>query len=190
MTPLPLLLALCLPAAAQDVSTLLRQGDLVLIESEGGALEQVRTWSWFPQPPETVWQTIVAYDAYAEWMPRVKEVATVQQGEGWVDVQWTIKVPGPSVVFTARYTVDPQAMRIDGQWRDGALQGSSWTWQLHPDAGGTRMERVLKTTAATDSWLLRQFDDRWHTLEYGINAATPIVEAQGLRVRLQAVAPR
>lgn len=33
-------------------------------------------------------------------------------------------------------------------------------------------------------------DDRWHTLEYGINAATPIVEAQGLRARLQAIEPR
>ena len=112
------------------------------------------------------------------------------QGEDWVDIRWEIRVPGPAVTFTARYQTDPIQRRITGTWRDGDLQGSSWTWQLYADGSGTRLERVLKTTAATDSWLLRQFDDRWHSLEYGINAATPIVEAQGLRQALQARAPR
>jgi len=188
---LTLLLTLSALARADDLSTLLHQGDLVLIQStDDGHLDQVRTWSWFPQAPATVWRTLVQYDTYSQWMPRVKQAQVLASRDGFVDVRWAIKVPGPSIDFTARYHLDPAAMRIEGEWTDGALAGSTWTWQLSAEAGGTRMERVVKTNAATDSWLLRQFDDRWHTLEYGINAATPIIEAQGLRARLQAVDPR
>jgi hypothetical protein len=35
-----------------------------------------------------------------------------------------------------------------------------------------------------DNWLLRQFDDRHHTLEYGINAATGFVETRALAAAL------
>ncbi|MCB9780713.1 MAG: SRPBCC family protein [Alphaproteobacteria bacterium] len=185
------LLLLPSSAQAQDLADLLADGDLVLIEhGADGRVARVKTWSWFPQDVDTVWSTIVAWEAYSDWMPRVKEVEAGERGDDWVDLTWTIKVPGPAVRFTGRYQMDAAARTIRGTWRDGALEGSSWSWKLEADGSGTRMERVLKTTAATDSFLLRQFDDRWHTLEYGINAATPIVEARGLRERLQTVAPR
>lgn len=174
------------PARADDLGALLRQGDLVLITpSADGHVQGVRTWSWYDAPVDVVWQQIVAYDAYAEWMPRVHAVEVLGRGEGFVDIRWTLKVPGPKLVFAARYHVDEASRTIRGQWLDGALEGSSWTWHLVPDDGGTRVERELKTTAVTDSWLLQQFDDRWHTLEFGINAATPIVEAQGMRQALR-----
>lgn len=164
----------------------MRQGDLVLIQpGADGRVEKVRTWSWYDAPPDVVWERILSYDTYAEWMPRVNMVEVLARTEDHVDVRWTIKVPGPNVVFTARYHLDPATRTIRGEWLEGALQGSAWTWQLLADGTGTRVERELKTSAATDSWLLQQFDDRWHTLEFGINAATPIVEAQGMRQALK-----
>jgi ribosome-associated toxin RatA of RatAB toxin-antitoxin module len=171
------------PALAGDeLSALLARGPVTLVETkEDGRVKAVTSIAQLDAAPDVVWKKIVAFDDYTAWMPQCVQSTVTSTSGSTVTVDWSIDAPGPNVNFSATYELDEAARTVKGKWLAGALEGSTWEWQLVPSGSGTLVYRVTFSSAVSENWVLRQFDDPSHTLELGLNAATPIVELQALQ---------
>lgn len=181
-----LALALATSAHADDLQTLLARGPVALIETkDDGRVDKVTAIAKLDAAPDAVWTQIVTFEDYTTWMPQVVKSSVTSRSGSEVAVDWAIATPGPNVAFSAKYELDAAARTVKGEWTAGALEGSHWEWKLVPDGAGTLVYRTTYSSAVSDNWLLRQFDDPSHSLELGLNAATPIVELQALEKVLE-----
>jgi ribosome-associated toxin RatA of RatAB toxin-antitoxin module len=175
---------LSLAAHAEDLHTLLGKGPVTMVETKAdGHVERVTAIAKVPATPDVVYARLAKFEDYTTWMPQVEQSEVVERLDGppsTAIVEWSIAAPGPNVNFTAKYTLDPVAHTIAGEWQKGALEGSTWEWRIVADGAGSLVYRVAYNSAVSDNWLLSQFDDSSHTLELGLNAATPIVELNAL----------
>lgn len=173
---------LCTSAfAGDDLASLLARGPVTLVETKSdGTVKAVTAISQLSASPDAVWKKLTAFDDYVSWMPQVVQSTVASTSGDTVTVDWSIDAPGPNVNFRAEYVLDAAARTVKGKWVSGALEGSTWEWKLVPSGTGTMVYRVTYSSAVSDNWVLRQFDDPSHTLELGLNAATPIVELQAL----------
>lgn len=176
------LLLLVLPAQSLSLDELLARGEVTLLETlPDGRLRRVTAISRLPVAPDVVWARLTDWAAYKGWMPQVAASNLVSlEGEVAV-VDWTIAVVGPNVSFRARYEMDPVKRVIHGEQVSGALSGSVWDWSLTAEPGGTLVERCIKSNVVESNWIVRQVEDSNHTMDYGINVATAVVEQRGLR---------
>lgn len=179
-----LLLALTLGG---ELDALLARGEVTLIESKAdGHLHQVTNISDIDAPVEVVWAKLADFAAWPGWTPQIEETIVTPISATVFDVEWAIAVVGPAVRFKGRYTLNKPAWTITGVWVEGSLEGSRWTWRLEPRGPSqTRLYRTSFTNAVADNWVLRQVDDENHTLEYGINAASGLVEVKALKVAVE-----
>jgi ribosome-associated toxin RatA of RatAB toxin-antitoxin module len=172
-------LGLLLPLAAwaDTLDSLLARGEVVLVETQpDGHLKQVTGISRIDAPASDVWAKLVDFEAYPEWMSNCAKAEVTESGENYAVVDWSVRVPGPNVKFSGRYDYDPAAWTIIGTHTGGALEGSHWEWRLVPDGDQTVMYRTVFSNVVADNWLVRQFEDEHHSMEFGLNAATPVIE--------------
>jgi len=166
------------PAARADtLDSLLARGEVVLVETQpDGHLKQVTGISRVEAPAAEVWAKLVDFAAYPEWMSNCAKAEVTEQGENYAVVDWSVRVPGPNVKFSGRYDYDPETWTIIGTHTGGALEGSHWEWRLVSDGDQTVMYRTVFSNVVADNWLVRQFEDEHHSMEFGLNAATPVIE--------------
>ncbi len=170
------------PAWAATVDAdLNRQPVLVVDLAADGHVREVAVVLRVAAPPEVVWARLVAFGRYAEWVPLVEKSELLPSTDGRTVVSWVISAPGPNVHFVGAYTVDASQWLITGVQTSGQLTGSTWSWSLQAEAGGTRVTRKTYVSAVTDNWLLRALDDESHTLEIALNTASPVVELVALK---------
>jgi hypothetical protein len=177
---------LVVPAhAADDLASLLARGQVALVETrDDGRVDRVTAIARIPAPIDRVWSQIVAFENYVGWMPQVVKSDVASRTASEVVVDWAVATPGPNVNFSAKYVPNEVTHTVRGTWVAGALEGSHWEWELVADGASTLVYRTTYSSAVSDNWLLRQFDDKAHTLELGLNAAAPIVELQALEKAL------
>lgn len=172
-------------AQAEDLDALLARGELTLMETRAdGRLEQATCFAQLHAPIDRVWSLLTDFTAYPTWMPQVRSVTVVSSTPTHVVADWTLSVVGPDISFRQEADLDPAAHTIHAWQVSGALPGSRWDWRLEPHGGGTLVQRIVHTNAVDSNWLLRQVDDDGHTLDYGINSATGVVEVKALERRL------
>lgn len=168
-----------------ELQDLLARGEVTLLETRAdGRLRQVTTIALVRRPVDEVWARLVDFGAYETWMPAVADSTVVSTSGSTTVVDWTVSVMGPDVQFRQALTIDPAARTITGEWRGGALEGSRWTWRLVASGQDTIAYRELYTTVVDTNWFVKQAEDDQHTLEYGINVATGVVELRGLKAAL------
>lgn len=173
---------LTLAAHATTLDELLARGPVSVVQTAAdGHLEQITVYGRVDAPVEVVWEKLVAFDAYESWMPQVDAADVTRATGDTVEVSWSIRVPGPNFKFTAAYTLDASARTIVATGTAGGLSGGKWQWRLTPHGDGTLVERTTYASAVIDNWLVRQFDDAQHSLEIGLNAASPLLEVRGLQ---------
>jgi len=169
-------------ASASTLDGLLARGELSLLETwPDGRLKMATAIGVVPAPVDEVWARLTNWGDYENWMPQVAD-STLESLDGdSAIVSWTLAVVGPNISYRARYTMDPARRVITGEQISGALSGSSWTWTLEPaPGGGTLAHRAVRSNVVETNWIVRQVEDPHHTLDYGINVATGIVELRGL----------
>lgn len=181
-----ILLALGIGAAgAGTLDELLARGQLSLLETyPDGRLRMTTAIGRVHAPPEVVWAKLTDWGAYERWMPQVADSTVVSADAASAVVDWSIAVVGPNVNFRARYTLDRARWTIHGEQVSGALGGSSWDWKLEPVGGETLVYRSVRSNVVETNWIVRQVEDEHHTLDYGINVATGVVELRGLLAAL------
>lgn len=181
-------------AHAQSLDSLLARGEVSLLETTpDGQLKQVTAIVQVAAPIDVVWATLTDFASYKDWMPQVRKSDVVSterlsseasSAGAVVVVDWTLTVVGPDVGFQARYTLDPARYTITGEHAGGALAGSRWEWRLESHNGGTLVYRTVRSNVVGSNWLLKQVEDDYHTIDYGINAAAALVEVRGLKRKL------
>ncbi|MCB9795616.1 MAG: SRPBCC family protein [Alphaproteobacteria bacterium] len=178
---LPLLLTL-----SSDLDALLSRGELTLIEThDDGRLQQATAIGLLDAPVEAVWQLITDFEAYPGWMPKVATTEVRAVSPGVVEVDWALSIAGPDVHYSSRHTLDKATWTVKGEQIKGELAGSRWDWRLEPQGSRTLVYREVFSNVVGSSWVFRQLDDEDHTLEYGINSATGVIELQALRRALE-----
>lgn len=172
-------------AAAASLDGLLDRGEITLLETwPDGRLKLATAIADIDRPPEVVWAKLVDWGGYEGWMPQVVDSTLVSTEANVAVVDWTVAVVGPNVRFRARYVMDPASRTITGTQVSGALSGSTWEWRLEPNGAGTRVYRSVRSNVVETNWIVAQVEDEHHTLDYGINVATGIVEVRGLKKAL------
>lgn len=181
-----LLAVVSAPASAADgLDALLARGEVTLLETRpDGRLRQVTAIGLVEAPVDVVWAKLTDFAAYESWMPQVADSTVVSTEGNTVVVDFSVAVVGPNVNFRQKLTLDPATRVIRGEWVDGALKGSRWEWRLEPRGEHTLAHRVLFTNVVDTNWIVRSVEDENHTLEYGINVATGVVEMRGLKKAL------
>lgn len=170
-------------SSQETLATLLQKGELTLVENRpDGKLKQVTAIAVIHRPAQEVWTRLLDYSSFVSWMPKVKESSIVRQQGNTTDVQWEIEVPGPNYRYMARNTPDPATLTLTQQQVSGALKGSRWSWQLVSQSPETTLVfRTVSTNVTDESWIARQIDDESHTLSYGINVTSSLLEVRALR---------
>jgi len=164
-------------AWASTLDSLLARGEVVLVETQpDGHLKQVIGISRVDAPVADVWAKLIDFEAYPQWMSNCAKAEISERGEDFAVVDWSVRVPGPNVKFSGRYDYDAATWTIVGTHAGGALKGSHWEWRLVPDGDATVMYRTVFSNVVADNWWVRQFEDEHHSLEFGLNAATPVIE--------------
>jgi ribosome-associated toxin RatA of RatAB toxin-antitoxin module len=165
-----------------SLDALLERGEVTLLETRpDGRLAQVTAMAVIHAPPDVVWAKLVDFPAYEHWMPQVADSTVVSRTDTVVTVDFSVSVVGPNVNFRQACTLDPASHAIHSVWVSGALQGSRWDWKLEPHGADTLAIRTLYTNVIDTNWIVRSVEDENHTLEYGINVATGVVELRGLK---------
>lgn len=168
-------------ASAASLDGLLARGELSLLETwPDGRLKMATAIGLAPAPVDVVWARLTNWGDYENWMPQVADSTLASLDGNVALVDWTLSVVGPNINFRARYTMDATRHVITGEQVSGALSGSTWTWTLEPAPGGTLVQRAVRSNVVETNWIVKQVEDEHHTLDYGINVATGIVELRGL----------
>lgn len=180
-----MLIALFASVWAGDLDAMLARGEVTLLETHAdGRLRQVTAIALVRRPIAEVWARLIDFDTYERWMPGCADATVVSTEGGEVVVDWTVSVLGPDVRFREAMKLDAERHVVDGRWVSGALPGSRWAWRLEARGADTIVRREVHTTVVDSSWLVRQAEDDHHTLEYGINVASGVVELRGLKVAM------
>jgi ribosome-associated toxin RatA of RatAB toxin-antitoxin module len=180
-----LLLALLTPARADRLDDLLARGEVTLLETKpDGRLREVTAIALVKAPVDAVWAKLTDFAAYEQWMPQVADSTVVSAEGDVIVVDFSISVVGPNVNFRERHTLDPATRTIRGEWVSGALAGSRWSWRFEARGAHTVVYRTLYTNVIDTNWIVRQVENENHTMEYGINVATGVVELRGLKKAL------
>ena len=174
-------------AFAETLEAMLAKGEVALLETKpDGRLRQVTAIGIVHRPVAIVWSQLVDFASYEAWMPQVADSTVVSASADAAIVDFSVAVVGPNVNFREAFALDAAAYEVRGTWVSGALRGSHWEWRLVPSGSDTLVYRTLYTNVVDSNWLVRQVEDENHTLEYGINVATGIVEIRGLKKVLEA----
>jgi len=109
----------------------------------------------YRQPPEAVWHAIVSYEEFPDWRSGVDrvEARTFEGGtSGWIEHGTTGPMP-----FAVDESVPPRrlVLRIAS---DDLPFGGTWTYELAPEGGGTRL---MITEDGTVSNLFFRFMSRF-----------------------------
>jgi hypothetical protein len=168
------------------LDALLARGEVTLLETRpDGRLAQVTALAIIHAPIGDVWDKLVGFAAYQAWMPQVASSTVVSQTPSSAVIDFSVSVVGPNVNFRGACVLDAAAHTVHGTWVSGALQGSRWDWKLEARGDSTLATRTLYTNVIDTNWIVRQVEDENHTLEYGINVATGVVELRGLKKAIE-----
>lgn len=87
--------------------------------------------------PEEVWEAMTAPEAFPRWRPGVEEVEVLERDSG-EPVRWTER--GTAGSMTLEVTERRPGERLVLRIADDELPfGGTWTYQLEPEGGGTRV---------------------------------------------------
>ncbi len=179
-------LLLCLRLSQNDALTpLLQKGPLVLVEeAKGGKFGQATSITMVEAPPEKVWETVIDFEKYKDYMPKVTTSEVVKKDGNTIEVHFVLDVPGPDTDYVIRYTLDPAKKEMNGTWAKGDLKGSSWTWKVEPGPEGKTLlsERVQVKNFSS---ILQNVEDDSQTITVGVNVSSALAATKAVKHRVE-----
>lgn len=184
---LALILVLC-PAisAAETLDSLLARGPLVLVESDPkGKFGAATGIISVDAPLEHVWKTILDFEKYKEFVPKVVSCKVVS-GANTYDphVRWEIDTPVFNTVYTIHYHVNDALHTIAGDQVEGALKDSHWEWRMEA-VSPTRTVIYYKSQARHFSSFLEGVEDSQQTITIGVNVGGAVTLLRAIKKRAE-----
>ena len=83
-------------------------------------------------PPEKLFDVIVDYEKYPEFLPEVKKVK-VDAGQGSIkEVTYTVDIKAKVITYTLRHTAEPPSKLSWTMIKGEMMKGNDGTWALKP----------------------------------------------------------
>ncbi len=174
---------------------LMKQGELCFVTSkDNGRLKQATAIALINAPQAIVWETVVNFAAYPEFMPTVNKAEVVKREDGEVVVDYRLEVPGPNIDFTVRHRFVPQS-QVDVWLEDdkGPLKKGGWRFELLPADGGQTILLYDFYSDLTDvNWIVRWLLNKHPVIESGLNVGSALITVQSIkrRAETQAACPK
>lgn len=172
----------------ETLAALTREGPLVAIdEAENGGLELATAITVIDAPPQTVWDTLVDFDTYPEWMPQTTGcVVIAHQGDERL-VTTTLEfdlVITKRVEYTLSYR-DLGGYRMEFDRVSGDLDRNEGYWVVRPFRDDQSILYYANYVDYTSIKLLRSFLKRQPTLELAFGASSVAVIARSVKQRVE-----
>lgn len=111
-------------------------------------------------PPERLYEIIVDYARYPEFLPTVKACRPGSRSGAAVDVEFELDLGVKRIRYTLRHVEEP-ARRVSwslvsGEW----MKVSNGSWELTPEGAGTRARYALEIQIAKPTLVPQALVDR------------------------------
>lgn len=162
----------------------LRRGDLLVIETNGVALRQVSVATRLPHQEDRVRQIMLDPVAFTQALIAGSSATIRERTDDGVRFDWAVDIPivGSGGGMTLRENED---RIIDLDAISGAMDGGHWRFVTQPlGQGATGVLGWASFDVGSANFLLRALCDADASLGPGLSAATEIMMARALRLRL------
>ncbi len=177
------------PLARPDIDlaaydSTLRRGDLLLIETNGASLRQVSVATRLPHREDRVREIMLDPVAFTQALIAGSSATVRERTDDGVRFDWAVDIPlvGSGGGMTLRENEDRS---IDLSAISGAMDGGRWRFVTQPaPQGATSVLGWATFDVGSANFLLRAMCDADPSLGPGLSAATEIMMARALRLRL------
>lgn len=179
--------------SVSTLNALMKKGQVLIIdENPDGGLELVTAGILIDAPPSKVYETLVQYDKYSEYMPSTAGVKVVGKKDGKELVQYNIEFKFLVLKFSVQYTMKQTYIKNkEIRWeldssKDGKLKTSYGAWQLY-SAPGNRTAAFYSVYAdlKTISWALRKTFEAEPAMEVSVNASSCVMVLKAIKNRVE-----
>lgn len=164
---------------------MLRRGDLVVVEVDGADLRQSSVVSRLPHPEDAVRRIMLDPVAFTQALIAGSRADIRERGEDGVRFDWVVDLPivGTGGAMVLREHED-RTIHLDAV--GGAMNGGAWRFRTRTlPTGATAVVGWARFDVGTANFLLRAIVDADASLRPGLSAATEIMMARALRIRLE-----
>jgi hypothetical protein len=173
------------PLDAVSLDPLLRRGDVVLVEVNGAELRQSSVVTRLPHPEQTVRDMMLDPVSFTQALINGSSAVVRERTDDGVRFDWAIDLPliGTGGTMTLREAED-RVIHLDAI--GGAMNGGAWRFATRPLPGGaTAVTGWASFDVGSANFLLRAIVDADASLRPGLSAATEVMMARALRIRLE-----
>jgi hypothetical protein len=167
------------------VEPLLRRGDLLLVEIDGTELVQAAVATRVRHEEARVRQIILDPVSFTQALINGSQASVRQRGEDGTLFDWRVDMPLVGTSGTMRLR-EAEDRRIHLDAEGGALAGGRWRFETQPGvaANVTMVLGWASFDVGDANFLLRAVVDADPAFRPGLSAATEIMMARALRIRL------
>jgi len=169
---------------------LLRRGDVILVEAAGTELRQASVWTRYERPEAQVRSIMMDPVAFAQALIQGSS-ATIsgERDEHGVDFEWRVDLPLVGTHGSMRLENLADGV-IELQALEGAMHGGRWRFDTERlPSGATGVVGWARFEVADANFLLRAIVDADRGFRAGLSAATEVMMARALRIRLRLMRP-
>ncbi|MEC7525179.1 MAG: SRPBCC family protein [Myxococcota bacterium] len=172
------------PAAFE---AMMRRGDLLLVEARGDAMRQATVLTRYNRTEEQVRGIMLNPVAFAQALIQGSSATLTEETEDGTRFDWRVDLPligtGGAMILRER-----EDAVVELEATDGALAGGRWEFETtRLPSGATGVIGWASFDVGTANFLLRAIVDADESFRTGLTAATQIMFARALRIRLRRV---
>lgn len=146
------------PGLSDKENETLQKGEVVVqsevyTTADGKRAAKGKAYAVVNAPAEALWATILDYNKFPEFMPRLKKITILSKGEGTMKVRQEVSVPLSSVAYTLDLKFTPDPKRMDWTLDKAAkndIADTFGSWEFLPYSEG---KTLIRYTIAVDTGL-------------------------------------
>lgn len=163
---------------------LLMRGDLVMLDMQGGSLNDVRVIGRMGRPESIVHAVLTTPENFGGALLHGSTAKVVSRGADGVTFDW--KIPLPLVGSSGRMRLqerDNGIIAVDAI--SGALAGGRWRFAIHEVRGDTVVVGWAQFDPGKTSWLLERLVQGIPFFREGLSAASQVMVIRSIRGRVR-----
>ena len=175
------------------IKNLMKTGQMLIIEEKpDGTLKMVTAGIVINEPPAKVYETLVQYDKYHEYMPSTVECRIVKDDGNTKDVFYKISFKFSVLKWEVEYTLRQTFVaNKEIRWKlleskGDKLKETDGAWQLFSLPGGkTAAFYSAYSDLKSISWVIRKALEADPSMELAVNASACVMVIKALKNRME-----
>ncbi|MDP2340627.1 MAG: SRPBCC family protein [Deltaproteobacteria bacterium] len=179
------LLALSIPARADNLTTLLEKGAMARVDvDKAGKFDAVVSVVDVEVPASRLWAVLNDYESYRFFMPRVASVTSSPGPAATILVKWNIDTPLVTTRYTNSVTVDAAKMLMKARTIEGDMVGSHYDWTIIP-LGDNKCRMFHTAWPRNMNGIVDTLDDEHQSLSIGVAVSSVMATIRALKGRAE-----